>query len=581
MVLYIFIEPYKANVMSTYSILNQDIKRTKGSPARKYNLLAARLIKELISNSFGPVGKEKMCIDILGEATLTKDGATILRKIDVEHPAAKVLIDASNSVDNEVGDGTLSVVILAGALLENAEELLNMNISPATIVNGYDIGLKISLEVLHKIAKEKMNKDIEIMKKLANTCLGTKIISYGNGNDGYRIAKLIVDAVCSIENAVNHGIDTDDIKIEEKVGNLSDTELVKGIILDKTIDNAAMPKYVQNAKILLLDEELDGKRTRTDAEIHIFEHKQIQSYLNEETQILRAKIQKIIDSGATIVISRKGISLRAQDYLSKAGIMSIRRVKENDLHWLEKATGGNITHDLINSNLSEYLGYAGKVYEKFVGDDKMVFVEECKSPKSVTILLRASSKLLLDECHRSVLSTIAVIKNFILNPSIVMGGGSCEAIIAHRIREKALEFNGKEQIVMYKFAESIEEIPTTLAKNSGMNVTDAIIQLRSSIIRNLSDNTIKWFGVNVMDRKIEEMSPDILEPSLVKEQILKTAVEISRLLISIDDVLIAKPAMNTHTHDDGTQHSHAGGDKKHDHYFDKLGKQQRPSHHYY
>ncbi|HEX5185487.1 MAG TPA: TCP-1/cpn60 chaperonin family protein, partial [Nitrososphaeraceae archaeon] len=259
--------------MSTYSILNQDIKRTKGSPARKYNLLAARLIKELISNSFGPVGKEKMCIDILGEATLTKDGATILRKIDVEHPAAKVLIDGSNSVDNEVGDGTLSVVILAGALLENAEELLNMNISPATIVNGYDIGLKMSLEVLHKIAKEKMNKDIEIMKKLANTCLGTKIISYGNGNDRYQIAKLIVDAVCSIENAVNHGIDTDDIKIEEKIGNLSDTELVKGIILDKTVDNAAMPKYVQNAKILLLDEELDGKRTRTDAEIHIFEHK--------------------------------------------------------------------------------------------------------------------------------------------------------------------------------------------------------------------------------------------------------------------------------------------------------------------
>jgi chaperonin GroEL (HSP60 family) len=567
--------------MITHPILNPDIKRTKGSQARKYNLLAARLIKEILSNSFGPVGKEKMCIDILGEVTLTKDGATILRKIDVEHPAAKVLIDASNSVDNEVGDGTLSVVILSGALLEKAEELLNMNISPTTIIDGYDIGLKISLEILHKISKEKMNKDIEIMEKLANTCLGTKIISYGNDNDGYQIAKLIVDAVYSIVNSVNNGIDIDDIKIEEKIGNLSDTKLVKGTIIDKTIDSATMPKYLENAKILLLDEDLDGKRTRTDAEINIYEPKQMQSYINEETQILKAKVRNIINSGATIVISRKGISLRAQDYLSKAGIISIKRVKENDLWWLEKATGGNIIHDLINSNLSENLGYAGKVYEKFVGNDKMVFVDECQSPKSVTILLRANSKLLLDEFHRSVLSTIVVIKNFILNPSIVMGGGSCEAIIAHRIREKALEFNGKEQIVMYKFAEALEEIPAVLAKNSGMNVTDAMIQLRSNVIHNISDDTIKWFGVNVMDRKIGEMSSNILESSLVKEQILKTAGEITRLLISIDDVLIAKPAINTHTHDDGIQHSHAGGDKKHDHYFDKLGKQQRPSHHYY
>ncbi|HEX7207143.1 MAG TPA: TCP-1/cpn60 chaperonin family protein, partial [Nitrososphaeraceae archaeon] len=253
--------------------------------------------------------------------------------------------------------------------------------------------------------------------------------------------------------------------------------------------------------------------------------------------------------------------------------------------WLEKATGAKIVKDLDNNIISDkYLGYAGKVYEKFVGDDKMVFVEDCKNPKSVTILLRANSKRLLDECHRSILDAIAVIKDFIIKPSIVAGGGSPEAIIASRIRRQARSISGREQIVVEKFAEALEEIPLIIATNAGMNIVDTLVQLRSKCSSSAippSNGKVIWYGVNAIERKVEEMFSNTIEPFLVKEQVIKTAVEVTNLLISVDDVLMAKPVMNIHTHADGTEHSHAGGDKKHDHYFDKLGKRQRPMHHYY
>ncbi len=267
--------------------------------------------------------------------------------------------------------------------------------------------------------------------------------------------------------------------------------------------------------------------------------------------------------------------------------MSIKRVKENDLHWLEKATGAKITKELESINLKENFGYAGKVYEKIVSDDKMIFVENCRSPKAVTILLRANSKMMLDECHRAVVSSLTLVKAFVSNPSIVIGAGSCEAIIANQLRKRSLEFGGREQIVLIKFAEALEEIPLTIAKNSGMNIIDSLIQLNSNFSKNRIDfdnnnnDDIKWFGIDINNKIINELGWEIIEPSIVKEQVLNTAVEVSCLLINIDDVLVKKPLMNTHTHDDGTEHSHEGGNKKHDHYFDRLGKQQRPHHHYY
>jgi chaperonin GroEL (HSP60 family) len=549
---------------------------------------AARLIADLIKNSLGPCGMEKMFIDVLGEVTVTKDGATLLRKLDIEHPAAKVLIEASNAVDNEVGDGTTSVVVLAGALLQKAEQLLDRGISPSIIADGYLKGLEISLKSLEDIAQISKNSDREIMERLATTSLRSKMISYTISKQNNVAAKLVVDAICTITDFANNQVNVDDIKIEEKPGNMSDIQLVKGVVIDKTIDNSAMPRRIENAKILLINEDLEGKRTKTDAEIRILSPDQIQAYFDKQSLILRLKIQNIINSKANVVISQKGINLLAQSHLAKAGIISIRRVKENDLLWLEKATGAKIVRDLDNNIISDkYLGYAGNIYEKFVGNDKMVFVEDCKNPKSVTILLRANSKRLLDECHRSILDAIAVLKDFIIKPSIVAGGGSPEAIIANRIRRQARSISGREQIVVEKFAEALEEIPLIIATNAGMNIVDTLVQLRSkcssssSAITPSSNGKVSWYGVNAIERKVEEMFSNAIEPSLVKEQIIKTAVEATNLLISVDDVLMAKPVMNTHTHADGTEHSHAGGDKKHDHYFDKLGKRQRPTHHYY
>jgi chaperonin GroEL (HSP60 family) len=569
---------------STEQLFGQGVKRTKGEQSRRYNLLAARLIAELVKNFLGPRGMEKMFIDILGEVTVTKDGATLLRKIDVEHPAAKVLIEASNAVDNEVGDGTTSVVVLAGALVEKAEELLDTGIAAATIIDGYISGLQICLESLQNIAKRFNNYDREVMQELAITCLRPKMISCISSEEKI-IGKLVVDAIYAVADFANSRIEANDIKIEEKIGNTTDTTLVNGVVIDKTIDNSSMPRAVKNAKVLLLNEELEGKRTRIDAEIDINLPNQIQSYLDKEQLITTLKVQRIIDSGANVVISQKGISALAQNNLSRAGIISIRRVKENDMFWLKKATNAEVVSDLSDVIPIEYLGYADKVYEKLVGDDKMVFVEGCKNPKSVTILLRACSKRLLDEYHRSILDAIAVVTNFIVTPSIVGGGGSTEMLMADIVRKKANSTNCREQIVLQKFAAALEEIPLTIARNAGMNTIDTLAQLRTKHKQHISSaftSPASWFGIDAIERKVEEIySQRIIEPAAVKEQIIKSAIEVTTLLIRVDDVLMAKPALYTHTHADGTRHSHAGGEGKHDHYFDKLGKQQRPSHHFY
>jgi archaeal chaperonin len=566
----------------TEQILSEGAKRTQGEQARRYNFLAARLIADLIKSSFGPRGLEKIFIDILGEVTLTKDGATLLRKIDVEHPAAKVIIEASNTVDNEVGDGTTSVVILAGALIEKAEELLDLKIGPSIIADGYLEGLDASLRTLDKISMTTKNSERHVMEALVNTCLESKAISYILDKRD-PITRSLVDAICLIADFSNHKIEVDNIKIEEKIGNTSDIQLIKGVILDKTIDNSAMSRSISDAKILLINEDLERKRTKAEAEIQINSPDQIKSYFDKESSAIRLKVQNIIKSGANVVISQRGISNLAQYYLANAGIISVRRVKENNILWIEKATGARTINDLDNITRHD-IGCAGIVSEKIVGEDKMVFIEECKNPKSVTLLLRANSKRLLDEYHRSVLDAISVLSDFIEKPTVVAGGGSVEAIIASTVRSNADLDGSRKQIVLRKFADALEEIPLTIARNAGMNEIDTLIKLRTKQPNRLPNKNkrFNWYGVNPIERKIEEMlSKNIIESSLVKEQVMKTAVEVTNLLVRVDDVLMAKPTMQTHTHDDGTIHSHAGGDKKHDHYFDRLGKKQRPMHHYY
>lgn len=568
--------------MSNLELLSNDDRRTNGKDVRKFNIHAARLIKGIIERSFGPQGNEKIYIDIIGEATFTKDGAAFLRKIDVQHPAAKVLIDAANTVDNEVGDGTLSVAIISAVLLEKAEEMLSSNLYPATISNGYSLGLQYSLEALNKISKNIRKFDMSFVQKVLTNAFGTKILSFPSDQSKERsIADLVFDAINTVYMNNGNTLDIDSIKIEEKLGNVDESRLIDGILIDKTIDNGNMPRVKENAAILLLDDDLEPKRTRTDAILSIKNPKNMGLFYVEENNMIKEKLQNIVDCGVDVVFSRKGIGLFAQDLLSKAGIISVRRVKENDLHWLEKATGGKIIKELNVKDIKGNLGFSGKVYEKKVNDDKMVFVEKCNSPKAVTILIRANSKMILDEYHRAIVRGITMAKRFIQNPSIVIGGGSCEAILAHYIRKKAHSISGGEQIALTKFADAIEEIPLTLARNSGMNVIDSLIKLRHNLSKEIVDEKIKWFGIDTNKRNICELDWELIEPTVVKEQILITATEVSRLLVNIDDIIIKKPLMNTHTHEDGTVHSHEGGNEKHDHYFDKLGKQQRPNHHYY
>ena len=568
--------------MSHTKLIPNDTQRTSGKEVRSYNIHAAQLIKSLIESCYGPLGNEKIYIDIIGESTCTKDGATFLRKIDVQHPAAKVLIDATNTVDNEVGDGTLTTAIIAATLLEKAQEMLAMDIYPSTIVNGYDKGLQYSLETLRNIARKVSSKDMAIIEKLARTCLGTKVrLSSDPQSELNNILEITVNAINTVYSNNNYLLEADDIKIEEKIGNLGESILIDGVLIDKSIDSDLMPRFVKNARILLLDEDLQTRTTKTESQLSINSPEHMYLFRKEENNITRDKIQIIIDSGINVVINRKGIDLVAQDLLAKFGIISVKRVKENDLHWLEKATGGNLIKELDVGNIQSNVGYAKNVYEKKIGTDKMIFVEGCNNPKTVSILIRANSKMMLDEYHRAIQSTITSLSRFVQHPSIVIGGGSCEALMAQQVRKRANTIEGMEQIVLLKFSEALEEIPLILAKNSGLNLMDAFIQLRLNLSQNFNTNKVKWFGLDSDERKISQLDWDIIEPTIVKEQVLNTAVEVSRLLINIDDIIIKKPLMNTHTHEDGTEHSHAGGDKKHDHYFDRLGKQQRPQHHYY
>ena len=562
-------------------ILANDVTNAGRNETLIGNLLAASMLSDAIKTSFGPCGLEKMYIDIMGESIITKDGGTFLRKIDVEHPSAKVVIDGANTVDNSVGDGTKSSVILVGSLAKNAIELIKLGISPAVIITGYQRATELSLETLNEIS-ETRNLEKGIFFDLVRTALSSKSMS-SLVDDSENLSKIIVDAVCSICDLKTNYIEVDDIKIEEKLGSASDTKLVKGVIIDKTIDNSLMPRQISNAKIILINEELDAVRTKTESEIIITSPEQMSSFLEaEKTEVLR-KVKKIAESGANVVFSRKGISDMAQTYFARNGIISLRRVKENDLFWLEKATGAKICQTIEKISPNE-IGTANHVYEKEIGDDKMVFVEGCKKPKSVTILIRAHSKKYLDEFHRTILDGIYVLRDFIQNPKIVGGGGAFEAIVANKIRKVMTSVDGKEQLAMEKFADALEQIPLTLATNAGMDYLSTLSALRSKISSS-NNGRCEWYGIDTNQRKITEtFSKKIFEPKILKEQVIKTTNDVISILLGIDDIFMKTPEMFTHTHANGTTHTHKGGSLKHEHHnerLDRLGKEQRGPHHYY
>jgi chaperonin GroEL (HSP60 family) len=557
-------------------LLDDDISRVGTNEAQMYNLLSGMVVADLVKTCLGPRGMSKMYIDILGEDTLTKHGGAFLRKVDVDHPAAKSVIDAVNTVDTHVGDGTSSAAILMGSLLGNAKELLNLGIPTTTIVRGYEMGLDLVLDYLDEIKIKQNNDNLEKMRELLITCITGKTI-FDLQEDQGKIVDMIIEAVLDVADLKNNHFAIDDIKIEDKIGNVTEIQLIKGTLIDKTIDSSAMPKCINDAKILLINEPLETMKTRYESEIEITSPEQMSQFLVQENNDLDHLVQNIVNSGANVVISRKGVNDFVQESLAKKGIISMRRVKYNDLWWLEKAVNAK-TCESIEKISSHELGFARKIYEKTVGGDPMVFVEG-KSPKSVTILLRANSKRYLDELHRNILNAFHVLQNFIESPFVVCGAGSVEGLLSQKIKKQSVTIDGKEQIVVEKFADSILEIPLTLARNVGMNVLDTKTRLQAKFAN--SNGKRKWYGINSETRNISDMSlSKIIETVAVKQQIFKTAVEATNLILSVNDVFMKNIIDNTHCHVDGVVHAHHDPGKNHNH-FEQEGLEQRQMHQYY
>ena len=563
-------------MMKYPGLLDEDVSRIGVQESQMLNLISGKLVTDLVKTSLGPKGMSKIYIDILDENTLTKHGGAFLRKVDVDHPAAKSVIEAVNTVDTHVGDGTTSSAILIGSLLDNAKDLLNMKIPVTVIIKGYERSLDYALDVLDDVKIKSNNLDHDIMKQLLITCLNGKTL-FDLYNDTTKIINLMIEAISTIADFKNNYINIDDIKFEEKIGNISETQLIRGTILDKTIDSSAMPRSIDNPKILLINESLETMKTKSESEIEITSPEQMNQFLTQENTDLEILVKKIVDADVNVVISRKGVNEFVQEALAQKGIITIRRVKYNDLWWLEKATGAKTCKDIQKISADE-IGHAKKIYEKTIGGDKMIFVEGI-NPKSITLLLRANSKQYLDELHRDALNGFKVLRNFIENPFIVFGAGSIEGIIAEKIRNHAPTIGNKEQIVLERFANSVEEIPLTLARNIGMDVIDTKTQLRAKFAN--STNQIKWYGVDYTSRKISNMTlSKIIETAAVKQQVFNTAIEVTNMILNIDDVFMKNQIDNTHCHVDGHVHAHHDGGKSHNH-FEQEGLEQRQMHQYY
>ena len=512
-------------------VLKESALQQKGRDAQKNNIAAAKLVADLVKTSLGPRGLDKMLVDSLGDVTITNDGATILKEIDAQHPAAKMMVEVSKTIDTEVGDGTTSSVIFAGALLEKAEKLLEKDVHSTVIVDGYQAAAEKSLELLAGFAKSIKPDDQESLIKIAKTSMQSKLIS----EDSEPLSKLVVGAILKIaeKNGDAYSVDLDNLKVEKKSGaSIQDTALIKGIVLDKEIVHSGMPTKIQKAKIALVNAALEVEKTEMSAEIRISDPTQMQMFLEEENRMLKEMVTKLHNAGTNVLICQKGIDDISQHYLAKHGILAVRRVKESDMTKLAKATGGRITTNLDDITEKD-LGHADLVQQKKVETDKWVFIEGCKNPHSVTILIRGGSQRVVDEVDRSIHDSLMVVKDVIETPSIVTGGGSAEAYLAGQLNEYADSFDGREQLAIKQYAEALESIPLTIAENAGMDPIDTIISLRAK-----QNSGKKGAGINARESKIGDMnSLSILEPLVVKEQIIKSATETACMILRIDDVI--------------------------------------------
>jgi len=512
-------------------VLKESALQQKGRDAQKNNIAAAKLVAELVKTSLGPRGLDKMLVDSLGDVTITNDGATILKEIDTQHPAAKMMVEVSKTIDTEVGDGTTSSVVFAGALLEKAEKLLEKDVHSTVIIDGYQAASEKALELLAKLAKTIKPDDRESLIKIAKTSMQSKLVS----EDSAPLSKLVVDAILKIveKDGDKHSVDLDNLKVEKKAGgSIDDTSLINGIVLDKEIVHSGMPTKAEKAKIALVNAALEVEKTEMSAEIRISDPTQMQQFLEEENKMLKSMVDKIHNIGANVLICQKGIDDISQHYLSKHGVLAVRRVKESDMTKLAKATGGRISTNLDDISASD-LGSAEIVQQKKVESDKWVFIEGCKNPRSVTVLIRGGSQRVVDEVDRSIHDALMVVKDVVEKPSIVAGGGSPEAYLAAELNEWSSSSEGREQLAIKQYAEAFESIPLTIAENAGMDPIDTIITLRAN-----QSNGKHTVGINAKKSKIGDMlSLDIVEPLVVKEQIIKSATEVACMILRIDDVI--------------------------------------------
>jgi thermosome len=514
-------------------ILKEGSNRSTGRDAQRSNIMAARVIGETIKTSLGPKGMDKMLVDTMGDITVTNDGATILKEMDVQHPAAKMMVQVAKSVDNEVGDGTTSAVVISAALLKEAEELINMGLHPTVVLDGYRRALAKSLEILEEIALPVDFNDDESLKKIAITSMRSKVVS---GSAEF-LADLAVRALKQITEKVDGALkaDINFVKVDKKQGgSTGDTMLINGIILDKEVVHPGMPKIINDAKIALLTTPLEVEKTEVTAKINITDPTKMRSFLDEETNILKGMVDKIKEVGANVVLCQKGIDDMAQHYLAKEGIIAIRRIKESDMEKLAKATGAK-TANTMDDLTSEDLGYAASVEERKIGDDKMTFIEGCKSPKAVNVLIRGGTERIVAEAERAFHDSVCVVRNAIEDGKMVAGGGAPEAEVSKQLREYASTLTGREQLAVKAFANAIEIIPRTLAENAGFDVLEVLGELRKH-----HDKGEQWAGVYVLgeQEKITDMQElNVLEPLRVKLQALKSAAEAAEMILRIDDVI--------------------------------------------
>jgi thermosome len=514
-------------------ILPEGTIRQRGRDAQRNNIAAARAVADAVRSTLGPKGMDKMLVDSVGDIVITNDGVTILEEMEIEHPAAKMMVEVAKTQNEEVGDGTTTSVIIAGELLKKAEELLDQEIHPIVITKGFRIAKEEALKILDEISKPVSLKDDDLLNKITITAMSGKSAEKVSP----KIASLIVEAVKTVAEEINGKIkvDTDNIKRVKKHGaSIEETELVKGIVVDKEVVHPGMPKRVKDARIALLDCALEIKETETDAQIRITSPEQMQAFLEQEQKMLRDMVEKIVSVNANVVFCQKGIDDLAQHYLAKKGILACRRVKKSDMEALAKATGARIITNLEDLTQDD-LGFAGLVEEKKFGEEALTFVQDCKNPKAVTILVRGSTEHVTDEADRCVEDAVGAVSSALEVGKVVAGAGAPEAEVARRLRKIAEKYAGREQLAIKAFADALEIVPRSLAENAGLDPVDILAELRAAHEKGKIS-----YGLDLENRKIADAWVlNVVEPLKVKTQAIKSGSEAAEMILRIDDVIAA------------------------------------------